>query len=340
MVHGTEPSGPEALGEHALYHWYRGSCGEWLFLAASLGHKLRPTAPGAPATSCYEDGALAALENCLADLDGGGGSAGGAPDLPLGNDAALRLHLASRFAQHPVDTLVSALEAAGVTCQKRFTMAQRRAQNVVAATSFSLPLAQPTFMFATDPSHPIGGEVTIFSPCAVRPSRCPVTASAPAPKFGAHSTEVLTEVLGYSASEAATLVAQGSAATGWSESYLPGGDPWAKQAEAYHAYVAQADAMGPKASKAAEAAEAAEEAKVAEEEAAAVAVVAAAVETAATAAASEVLTDSTPVEASIPERGGRGDPSSAKDAKQPAGLPAWVLPFAAGAALAALALRK
>ena len=109
----------------------------------------------------------------------------------------------------------------------------------MAAERFSLPLAQPTFMFRRDEAHPIGGEVTIFSPCSVRPTRAAVEDSCPAPQYGAHSTQVLTATLGFSAGEAAALVKSGAVSEGWSEGYLPGGDPWAKQAEEYHAYVKQ-----------------------------------------------------------------------------------------------------
>jgi hypothetical protein len=301
-VHGTEPSGPAALGEHALYHWYRGGCGEHLFLAASL-------AEGG------DKAGRAALEKALASLASKGGTG---PPSPLPTDeAALKGHLAACFAAHPVDAAVAALAAAGVVGQRRFTMAQRRDENVVnSATAFSLPLAQPTFLFARDPSHPIGGAVTIFSPCAVRPTRCAVQASGPAPQFGAHSAEVLTGTLGFSQGEVKAMVAGGAVAEQWSESYLPGGDPWAKQAAEYHAYVSQADGMG--AGKCAPKGPGTNSTEKAPATVAAPAAAAPAVAVAATHA-----------------RCGEGGAEPARG-----GLPAWVLPFAAGAALAALVLRK
>jgi hypothetical protein len=111
------------------------------------------------------------------------------------------------------------------------------------AAAVSLPAAQPTFMFKTVTDHPIGGEVTIFAPCGMRSTATTVEVQTPAPQYGTHSREVLQDVLGFSAEAVEGFVASGAVGDQWSTAYIPGGDPWAKQAKEYLAYVQKADDM-------------------------------------------------------------------------------------------------
>jgi crotonobetainyl-CoA:carnitine CoA-transferase CaiB-like acyl-CoA transferase len=206
----SEPSGPQALGEHALYHWYQGQCGEYLFLAEAV-----PAERGA---------ACAAL--------------GGALGLPAGladkGDGELGAILTAAFAARSVDDACSALSAAGVTAIKRSTMAARRVENVTDKTAFGR--SGGTFQFTTLKDHPIGGEVTIFAPCSIRSSNLDVSVGTPQPQYGQHSREVLAE-LGFAPKDVDAFIAAGDVKENWSQRYLPDGDPWAKQAKEYHDYV-------------------------------------------------------------------------------------------------------
>jgi hypothetical protein len=226
MEHGNEPSGPDALGEHALYHWYQAGCGEWLFLTVPLAHE--------------GEAAVRGVEAALQKLGSGGG--GGAGLSSSMSDIDLKAALKAAFLSHPLDDLLRELDSAGVLAQRRYTMAQRRVENVSSATTFSLTEKQPTYVFKTTEEHPIGGEVTIFSPCSIRSSVTEVYEQTPAPQYGQHSREVLQQ-LGFSASEVESFFAEGTVRDNWSEKYLPGGDPWAKQAKEYHEYVTKADEL-------------------------------------------------------------------------------------------------
>ena len=70
-------------------------------------------------------------------------------------------------------------------------------------------LRGPTYQFVRQREHPMG-KVTMVAPLAVRMERIRTDLS-PAPKYGAHTAEILGR----------DLVAQGVASTEWSHSYMP-----------------------------------------------------------------------------------------------------------------------
>lgn len=220
-----EPSGPLAKGENALYRWYEGG-DEWFFLAVPNVQERH--------------GALNSIHNALTALHDEGSKPSDPASMAAKSDEELGVYLNAAFRRHPTDTVVLELRKAGVSVQRRGTMAKRRIDNVTDAKVFSLnpelSTNGRTFQFVSQKDHPIGSEVTIFAPCSIRSTSTAVHLKSPAPKYGEHSRQILLE-LGYTPTEVDTLVASGIVKTEWSQRYLPVGDPWSKQVHEYNDYV-------------------------------------------------------------------------------------------------------
>ncbi len=77
-----------------------------------------------------------------------------------------------------------------------------------------------TFSAVRHDLHPMGRRVDLVAPNAVRPERAEITTSGPAPRYGAHTREILTE-LGFGDEEIDALIAAGNAGELWPERYLP-----------------------------------------------------------------------------------------------------------------------
>lgn len=230
MEHGTEPSGPDARGTHALYRWYE-AADEWIFVASPK--QLVPTEEA-------DRDQLTAIVQGLPETGAGSRSQDLDVLLSIVSDEGLVEYLGAAFKQMTAAEALHALENGGVAGYKRGTMAGIREANVSGADHFTLqdhPSASgKTFQFTQTPDHPIGSSVTIISPCAMRATNAVVKNPSTAPKYGEHSREVLEE-LGYTATQINSFVEDGSIAESWSEQYLADGDPWAAQEKAYNEYV-------------------------------------------------------------------------------------------------------
>ena len=75
----------------------------------------------------------------------------------------------------------------------------------------------PTLLTA---GYPLGRPVDLVAPNAIRPRRASIRVPGHAPKYGAQSRKILSE-LGYAAEEIDALIAEGVVAESWSEAYLP-----------------------------------------------------------------------------------------------------------------------
>ncbi|MEP1573118.1 hypothetical protein [Roseibium album] len=82
------------------------------------------------------------------------------------------------------------------------------------------PTSACNFCAVRHDAHLTGRWVDLVAPNAVRPEQAQVVVPGPAPKYGAHTRDILSE-LGYEAREIDAMIAKGSAAEQWSEKYLP-----------------------------------------------------------------------------------------------------------------------
>ena len=77
----------------------------------------------------------------------------------------------------------------------------------------------------------------MFSPCALLSERYAVPIPSPAPKYGADSRQVLEEVLGFTPAEVDAMMTSGVVGNGWSDDYIPDGDPWANSKDEYDEFI-------------------------------------------------------------------------------------------------------
>lgn len=205
---------PECIGEHALLHCYQGSDGEWLLICAALqslsaSRRLASAAPLLAALAPASGGSrLPELAARAATGDG---------------EAELTAAISRAFKSgYTAAEWVRRLHAAGVRGATLLcSLSDVRARHSVLAGSPSCAaIGGPTFQFLTESSHPIGGPVTMFAPCAVRVAdkSLPLPLCA-ASRYGEHTKQVLAE-LGI---DAELLIASGAAATSWTAGgeYLP-----------------------------------------------------------------------------------------------------------------------
>ena len=241
-----EPSGPHAMGEHALYRWYPTPQGGHVFVAAP------------PEGTPEFRAACAALGR-----QGAAMRSWGAQQNDAGRVAAVERLIADTCASEA--DAVALFARCNISRVPLTSMAQLREGNGSAQTSFRLPSpkkaskvfwpsprqSQPgadregaTFHFNKVDPHPIGGHVEMFAPCSLLSREQAVPVPSPAPRYGEHSREILKDVLGFSEDEIASMVARGVVADGWSSNgkYIPEGDPWANVKEEYAEMIGRIEA--------------------------------------------------------------------------------------------------
>jgi crotonobetainyl-CoA:carnitine CoA-transferase CaiB-like acyl-CoA transferase len=182
----AEPSGRAALGESATYRLYATSDG-WAFFVIPPG--------------------------TLAEL----GTGIGRSDLDRLPEERLELELTEAFRAQCTSHWQGALAPLGVTVQPLRTLAQQRAAHTSDGNS---PWGASSYHFTRFTDHEVGRSVTLVAPVAVRPRHARIVVPADAPKYGAHTETVLTE-LGYSTADIEQMVTVGAAGRAWSDEYLP-----------------------------------------------------------------------------------------------------------------------
>jgi crotonobetainyl-CoA:carnitine CoA-transferase CaiB-like acyl-CoA transferase len=185
-----EPAGRQAHGWGPFYHCYRATDG-WLFFAAPTERAaaLARVPELADLAGQEEEGLAAALADQLCHpshhaLAGAFCFRGGSAVVPLGSLSANRdanLHLES---DGPAD------------------------------------IRHATFRAIRHDRHPMGRWVDLVAPNAVRPDRATITIPGHAPKPGAQTRAILSRI-GLTEAEISAMIDTGTAATGWSDKYLP-----------------------------------------------------------------------------------------------------------------------
>ena len=180
-----EPSGPTTLGHGPCYRCYQTRDG-WIFMA------------------CKPDAVLKVLREF--DLPG---------DLP---ERQMGEELTKALAPLTTDIVLSRLWQLDVGAHRleRIHDVRRRHLNAAEPSSGTTR----TLSFGATRDHPSGYLVEQVEPCAICLARAPIAALTPAPKYGAHTVEVLAE-LGYDAESTQRLFNAQIVGDRWSDEYLP-----------------------------------------------------------------------------------------------------------------------
>jgi len=218
-----EPRGQKALGECALYRWYESSDDKSFFVAVGSGEQHRAKA------------LLALSESSVLHVSQG---------IDALSNAETEKLLEKVFRKIPAAEAVVELHRLGIAVVQQTTMAKVRLANTAAMGSVTTESENKTvaftagsFQFEHVAKHPIGSGVTMCAPSSVRPRNAKVRHVGPAPKYGQHTNEILASYLGMSAATIQHLQRSGAVASSWSESYIPGGDPWSLQADKLEDYI-------------------------------------------------------------------------------------------------------
>ena len=186
----NEPSGRNVRGWGPFYRCYEAEDG-WMFFAA----------PTMKQTS-FEH---------IRDLQ----------DLLDTEECNLENELEARFARRPVSYWVECFS--GTSSASVVPLGSLHATRDAALKKESegdIDIRTGTFSAVRHDKHPMGRWVDLVAPNAVRPTQAKVVLPGPAPKYGAHTREILTE-LGYEVSEIDAMITNGSAGEQWSDKFLP-----------------------------------------------------------------------------------------------------------------------
>lgn len=185
----SEASGRQAKGSGPFYRSYKASDG-WFFLAApkeqfqALGH--------APE---FVD-----IENL--------------------SEQELEVTLERVFNEKPVSYWHAQLARRSTAVMPLGSLLQTLDDNLVQESASEPDLFGATFCAVRHDRHPMHRWTDLAAPNAVRPRLAQITIPGPAPKYGAHTRDVLAKV-GFSYAEIDQLLANRSAAESWSDRYLP-----------------------------------------------------------------------------------------------------------------------
>ena len=184
-----EPAGRDALGWGPFYHCYQAADG-WMFLAT-------PTELGA---------ALARVPE-LADLVGMA-------------DADMSRALTARLALHPASHWAERFAGGSTAVVPLGSLAGNRDSSLQRDSDGEVDIRQATYRAVRHDQHAMGRWVDLVAPNAIRPQRAPIRIPGHAPKYGAHTREVLSRVL-FTDEEIDGMIAAGAAGERWSDKYLP-----------------------------------------------------------------------------------------------------------------------
>ncbi|MEZ5751788.1 MAG: CoA transferase [Paracoccaceae bacterium] len=184
-----EPAGREVHGWGPFYHCYRAADG-WMFFAA-------PTERAA---------ALARVPE-LADLAGV-------------SESGLAASLADRFAAHSIAHWQARFATGSAAVVPLGSLSANRDANLHLESAGPADIRHATYRAIRHDRHPMGRWVDLVAPNAVRPDRASITIPGHAPKPGAQTRVVLSRI-GLTEAEISAMIDTGTAATGWSDNYLP-----------------------------------------------------------------------------------------------------------------------
>lgn len=181
-----EPSGREAMGNHALSRFYQTQDG-WLFIDATVEQ-------------------LAILDSIE-------------PLIGVAKAEDKQQFLEAAFAGRDSKFWQACLMAYDIAVAIPQSIEQLR-DNYSRIADGRVGIDRGSYAFSIYPDHPSGHQVTQIDHYAIRPTEAAIKAVAPTQKFG-HSTVAVLERLGYSAEQIDQLLAKNIVGLSWAEEYLP-----------------------------------------------------------------------------------------------------------------------
>ena len=183
----NEPSGRQAMGTHALSHFYS-TTDDWIFLDA-------------------DDSDLTTLEN-IEGLQG------------ISITLDIQTFLTVAFQQASAKKWMTRLHAADIAVAQPQSIETLRAENSRIADG-TVGTDRGSFAFSIYPDHPSGHQLTQIDHYAIRPQNAAIFAVSPTEAHGHSTKEVLADV-GYNAEQIESMLARGIAGLGWGKTFLPG----------------------------------------------------------------------------------------------------------------------
>ena len=184
-----EPAGRQARGWGPFYHCYRAADG-WMFFAAPTEREV----------------ALARVPELA--------------DLAQGAEGGLAAAMADRFAAHPIAHWQSRFATGSAAVVPLGSLSANRDASLHLESAGPADIRQATYRAIRHDRHPMGRWVDLVAPNAVRPGRASITIPGHAPKPGAQTRAILSRI-GLTEAEISAMIETGTAATGWSNKYLP-----------------------------------------------------------------------------------------------------------------------
>lgn len=181
-----EPSGRDALGNHALSHFYKTSEG-WIFLDASTTE-------------------LGKLE-CIEALQG------------ISRASNIDDFLRAVFRQAPATYWIEVLRDADIAAAESLAIEELRARYSRDADG-TAGINRGSYAFSVHHDHPSGHRITQIDHYSIRPAEAAIKAVTATERFG-HSTRSILGELGYPEVEVDSMIARGVAGTGWGREFLP-----------------------------------------------------------------------------------------------------------------------
>ena len=186
----NEPSGREAKGDNAFYRCYRASDG-WFFLAVDKTRKLEVF------KKVVTDESLSLVDNTAAEQ-------------------CLELLFSTQSLNH----WKSVFSGMGIGFQPLASMSQLRESSLMYRDVDATLDGSESVAFIRDRKHPSGYVVDLIAPNSIRPRSGKVIVPRPMPKYGEDTVTTLKQ-FGFTCSDIELMLAEGVAATQWSDCYLP-----------------------------------------------------------------------------------------------------------------------
>ena len=184
-----EPSGRWVKGRDALYRAYQAADG-WFFLAACNGM----------ITDLEQITTLHGISSC--------------------SGTNTEEFLEQKFIQQPLSYWVNIFSDIDIGVQPLVKMHDLRESSLSIESIDQPDLQGPTFSFTRFTSHPSGRTVDLVAPNAIRPVEASIRIPGHAPKYGAHTREILTG-LEFSTQQIDAWMKEGNIGESWSKDYLP-----------------------------------------------------------------------------------------------------------------------